>query len=440
MATPRPGPYGLCLTRRAWLQCSLGAGLSLSGWLPRLAAQAANNPQQRRSCIVLWMSGGPAQTDTFDPKPGHVNGGPFAAIPTSVPGVRIAEHLPQVAQHMQNLALIRSMRTREGDHGRATYHLRTGYLPMPPIEFPTLGSLVAREREQIGADLPSYVSIAAALSNPSALSPGFLGPRYAPLIVGQPTGDGFAGTDGGLRVQNLARPNSVSEARLEERLALLQEMQAEFVQSRSGAGTASYQTAYARAQRLMSPTAAQAFDLNQETAQLRDAYGRSRFGQGCLLARRLVERGVPFVEVMLGGWDTHDDNFNGQRRQCSVLDPAWATLMTDLAQRGLLDSTLIVWMGEFGRTPTINPRQGRDHYPAAWSVVLGGGGIRGGHIVGRTSADGSAVEERPVSVPDLVATICLALGLDPARQNMSSVGRPIRVVEPGFQPIQEILA
>ncbi len=311
MATPRPGPYGLCLTRRAWLQCSLGAGLSLSGWLPRLAAQAANNPQRRRSCIVLWMSGGPSQTDTFDPKPGHVNAGPLAAIQTNVPGIRIGEHLPRVAQQMQHLALIRSMRTREGDHGRATYHLRTGYLPMPPIEFPALGSLVAKEREQAGADLPSYVSIAASLFNQSALSAGFLGPRYAPLVVGQPTGDGFAGTDGGLRVQNMARPGNVSQARQDDRLALLQEMQAEFVQSRPGPGTASHQTAYVRAQRLMSPQAAQAFDLNQEPTQLREAYGSSRFGQGCLLARRLIERGVPFVEVMLGGWDTHDDSFNG---------------------------------------------------------------------------------------------------------------------------------
>src|SRR5262245_3633280 len=322
MASPRPGPYGLCITRRAWLQCSLGAGLSLSGWLPRLAAQAANSPGRHRSCIVLWMSGGPAQTDTFDPKPGHANGGPFAAIQTSVAGIRIGEHLPNVAQQMGHLAIIRSMRTREGDHGRATYHLRTGYLPMPPIEFPTLGSLVAKERERAEAYLPSYVSIAAALFNPSALSPGFLGPRYAPLVVGQLTGDAFAGTDGGLRVQNMARPGSVSRTRQEDRLALLQEMQADFLQTRLGAGTASHQAAYARAQRLMSPQAAQAFDLNQEAAQTRDAYGRSRFGQGCLLARRLIERGVPFVEVMLGGWDTHDDNFNGQRRLCNVLDPA----------------------------------------------------------------------------------------------------------------------
>jgi hypothetical protein len=349
-----------------------------------------------------------------------------------VPGIRIGEHLPGVAAQMAHLAVIRSMRTREGDHGRATYHLRTGYLPQPPIDFPALGSLVAREREQADADLPSYVSIAQGAGQGA----GFLGPRYAPLTVGQGRGDG---ADAGLRVQNLARPGSVGDVRYAERLELLHTMEADFLQSRPGIGTASHRHAYRQAERLMGAAAAQAFDLSREPERLRDAYGRGRFGQGCLLARRLIERGVPFVEVALGGWDTHDDNFTAVRGLCQTLDPAWSTLLTDLRHRGLLERTLIVWMGEFGRTPAINPRQGRDHYPAAWSVVLGGGGIRGGQIVGRTSADGGNVTDRPVAVHDLFATICLALGLDPARQNMSSVGRPIRLVEPGFRPLREIL-
>jgi hypothetical protein len=329
------------------------------------------------------------------------------------------------------------MRTREGDHGRATYHLRTGYRPQPPIEFPVLGALVAREREQAEALLPSYVSIGGQF-NGGAVPAGFLGPRYAPLVVGG--GFGGGNPDTALRVQNLAVPASVGRARFGERLELMRELGAEFVQSRPGSGTASHQAAYSRAERLMSEAAMQAFDLSREPARLRDAYGRTVFGQGCLLARRLVERGVPFVEVALGGWDTHADNFNAVRRLCGTLDPAWATLLADLRERRLLDSTLVVWMGEFGRTPVINPRLGRDHYPAAWSVVLGGGGIRGGRVVGRTSAGGDAVEERPVAVADLLGTICLALGLDPARQNMSSVGRPIRLVEPGAQPLREILA
>jgi hypothetical protein len=421
------------------LACSIGAGLAASGWFSQLAAQTAANPQRRRSCILLWMSGGPSQTDTFDPKPGHANGGPFSAIETNVAGIRIGQHLPQMAQQMNRLAIIRSMQTREGDHGRASYHLRTGYRPQPPIEFPVLGSLVAKERELPEALLPSYVSITGQL-NPNALSAGFLGPRYAPLIVGQGGPAAPGNPDTALRVQNLAVPAGLGRERFNERLHLLHELQSEFVQSHPGSGTASHQSAYVRAERLMSTAATQAFDLGGEPATLRDAYGRNVFGQGCLLARRLVERGVPFVEVALGGWDTHDDNFNAVRARCNVLDPAWATLMSDLHNRGLLDSTLVVWMGEFGRTPVINPRNGRDHYPAAWSVVLGGGGIRCGQAVGRTSAGGDRVEERPVTAADLMGTICLALGLDPTRQNMSSVGRPIRLVEPGFNPLQEILA
>ena len=205
-------------------------------------------------------------------------------------------------------------------------------------------------------------------------------------------------------------------------------------------GPRSHQAAYGGAVRLMKPTAARAFHLDEEPDRLRDAYGRSRFGQGCLLARRLVERGVPFVEVALGGWDTHAQNFDAVRRLNGVLDPAWSTLMLDLEQRGLLDSTLIVWMGEFGRTPQINAQGGRDHFPSAWTTVLAGGGIKGGQVLGRTSADGTTIEDRPVRVPDFMATICKALGVDPSKQNESNVGRPIRIADAGARPIEEVLA
>jgi len=430
------------VNRRDWLRLAAsGVGLSLSGWLEALAADTAHNPQRKRSCLVLWMSGGPSQMDTFDLKPGHANGGPFHEIETSARGMRISEHLPKLAGQMQHLAVVRSMSTREGDHGRAAQHLRTGNLPQGAIEFPTLGSLIAREREVRDADLPGYISITPRGIVASALSAGFLGPRFAPLIVGGRPSDGnlFGDTDGGLRVENLDRPSNVSADQAEERLALLHEMQAEFLSSRPGTGTRSHQNAYDRAVRLMRESAARAFNLGDEKAELRDRYGRDRFGQGCLLARRLVERGVPFVEVTLGGWDTHDKNFDQVQTLSQMLDAAWATLISDLKDRGLLDSTLLVWMGEFGRTPVINPRQGRDHYPAAWSVVLGGGGIQGGQALGRTSKDGMAVEERPVAIPDLLATICLALGIDPLKQNMSNVGRPIRIVDQSARPLREIL-
>jgi uncharacterized protein (DUF1501 family) len=333
---------------------------------------------------------------------------------------------------MRRLAVVRSMRTREGDHGRATAHLRTGYLPQGSIRFPSLGALVGHELANADADLPGFVSVMpqGAFAQ-SAVAAGFLGPRDAPLIVGT--------SNGTLKVEDLNRP-SISADRARERLQLLRDTQAQFLASRPGGGTASHVTAYDRAVRLGREAAAQAFDLSAEAVSLRDKYGRSLFGQGCLLARRLVERDVPFVEVTLGGWDTHDNNFEQVRSLSGTLDSGWATLLDDLNNRCLLDSTLVVWMGEFGRTPGINPRNGRDHYPAAWSVVLGGGGIRGGQVLGRTSRDGSTVEDRPVSVPDLLATICLALGLDPRKQNQSNVNRPIRLVDPSAEPLRNVLA
>jgi uncharacterized protein (DUF1501 family) len=427
-------PYADRLTRRAWLRRTAfgAAGLSLSGWLGDLAAHALNDPHRKRSCILLWLAGGPSQMDTFDLKPGHVNGGPFKEIATAVPGVKLSEHFPQLAGQMKHLAILRSMRTREGDHARATYHLQTGYLPQGSIRFPSLGALVANELASADADLPGFVSVMpqGAFAQ-AAEAAGFLGPRHAPLIVG-PSG-------GALKVEDL-RPAVLSSERARERVDLLRQMEANFLASRPGTGTASHVTAYDRARRLQSPAAARAFDLSEEKEALRDRYGRSLFGQGCLLARRLVERGVPFVEVTLGGWDTHDNNFEQVRSLSSVLDPGWATLLQDLGDRGLLESTVVVCMGEFGRTPGINPRNGRDHYPAAWSLVLGGGGIKGGQAVGRTSKDGSTVEDRPVSVPDLMATICLALGLDPRKQNPSNVNRPIRLADPSAEPVKEVLA
>lgn len=418
----------------------LGAVGAASGWLPALAASAANDPARKRSCIVLWMSGGPTQTDTFDPKPGHANGGPFKAIDTTAEGVRIGEHLPGIAKQMKNLAVVRSMATKEGDHGRATLHLRTGNLPQGAIEFPVFGSLVAKERELPASDLPGFVSITPRGFGGASLSAGFLGPQYAPLVVGG-SGDTFGTeTTGGLRVENLGLPENVTQRRAEDRRNLLDELETDFLASRPGTATKSHASAYQRAARLMRDSAAKAFDLSDEDDKLRDRYGRNRFGQGCLLARRLVERGVPFVEVSLGNWDTHDNNFVQVKSLCETLDPAWATLMIDLKDKGLLDTTTVVWMGEFGRTPGINPRQGRDHYPNAWSVVLGGGGIAGGQAVGKTSKDGMAVEARPVSVPDLLATVCLAIGIDPEKQNMSNVNRPIRIVDQGAKPVKEVLS
>jgi uncharacterized protein (DUF1501 family) len=442
-------PSSLPLSRRDWLRLSAAgiAGCSMSGWLGALAAAAAPDPQRRRSCILLWMDGGPSQLDTFDLKPGHANGGPFREIATAVPGTRISEHLPRLARHMNRLTLVRSMHSREADHGLASYYAHTSYAQRGPIQYPTLGALVAKESGRESADLPPFVSIAPyRISNSRSYNPGFLGPRFAPLIVGaaRSAGEAYA-TAGSLRVHNLAPHAGIGTVHFDSRRRLLQQMQRDFLADRPSAAAQSHQTAYERAARLMRTAAARALDLDREPARLRDTYGRSKFGQSCLLARRLVERGVPFVEITLGGddingWDTHNNNFERVRELSQVLDAGWAALVDDLRTRGLLDSTVLVWMGEFGRTPTINGDNGRDHFPNAWTTVLGGGGIHGGQVIGRTSAGGEAVERRPVSVPDLLATICLALGIDPRKSNPSNVGRPISLVDQSGKPLEDIIA
>jgi hypothetical protein len=435
-------------SRRDWLTlCAAGA---VSGWFADLARSAAAHPKRKRSCILLWMPGGPSQMDTFDLKPGQKTGGPFKDVATSAPGVRISEHLPKVAGQMKHLAVIRSMSTREGDHDRAAYLLRTGNLPQEPVQYPTLGSLFARELGDPGAELPAFVSVGTARGlNDGGFGAGFLGPDYAPLLVGNSDTDPYTPllTEKALRVPDLKSPAKVSPSRGRKRIGLLDAFNSDFTARHDGLAVSSLASAYKRALRLTTGTAAKAFDLDQEKPGTRDSYGRTLFGQGCLLARRLVERGVPFVEVALGrvpgafaGWDTHQRNFDSLKALCGVLDPAWGALTADLHDRGLLETTTIVWMGEFGRTPRINPQAGRDHYPNAWSVVLGGGGIKGGQVIGKTSADGAEVKERPVAVPDLLATVCKALGIDPTKQNLSNIGRPIRIVDRSGKPVTEALA
>lgn len=435
------------LSRRDWLRLAAvgGVGASASRWFPALAAETAAEVRNKRSVILLWMPGGPSQIDTFDVKPGHANNGPFKSISTAVPGIAISEHLPQLATQMSHLALLRSMTTKEGDHGRATYLLRTGYAPEGPVRYPSLGAALSKELAETENDLPDYVNIGGnnLIFNPAAFNSGYLGPRYAPLNV-----SAFNNQNGPtFQVPNLRANPSVSQHAHQTRLQFLQDIDAEFQAQRPDPTIDSRRAAYERALRLMRSQAGQAFDLESESPALRDRYGRNTFGQGCLLARRLVEQGVPFIEVPLStvpsgnfvGWDTHQNNFEAVKQLSAILDPGWATLISDLQERGLLETTLIVWMGEFGRTPTINGQGGRDHYPAAWSTVLAGS-IRGGQAIGKTNAGGTAVTDRPVSHADLIATICRAVGVDPSRQNMSNVGRPIRLADPEAQPITEVLA
>ena len=434
------------LSRRQLLRVgAVSTTVSMSGWLGRLAKAAEEKATKpKRSVILLWMNGGPATIDLWDLKPGHDNGGPFKEIETSAPGLKIGEHLPKIAKFGDRLAILRGMSTKEADHGRGSYLMRTGQFPSAAgIQYPSIGGHLSKELGDPRAELPNFVSIAPQrFFSLEAYGPGFLGPQHAPLIVGdnQFGGPNLGNVDGILKVADLDRPKDIDASTASARLDMLRDMQDEFAASRPGAVAKSNSAAYDRAIRLMQSDGGKVFDLTAEKAETRDKYGRNLFGQGCLLARRLVEKGVPFIEVTLGNWDTHQNNFDQVKSLCGTLDTAWGALMADLKERGLLDTTTIVWMGEFGRTPKINPGKGRDHWAVSWSTVIAGGGVKGGQAVGKTSADGMEVKDRPTSGADFLATVCAVCGINPEKTNMSNVGRPIPIADRAAVPVKEVVA
>jgi uncharacterized protein (DUF1501 family) len=417
-----PGPASFA-DRRRFLAGGLGGLLSLA--IPRWQAAAANVASKRsKACILLWMNGGPSHLDTFDPKPGTKAGGSFKAIKTSVPGVQICEHMPLLAEQAQQLAIIRSMTSKEGNHDRGQYLMHTGYSPSVTLKHPSLGAWVSHELGDPTFELPNFVSI----RGPS-IGAGFLGAEHSPFAVLYPNQG----------VRNLPLAKDVDARRFDSRLEALKILQNQFRAETGAPGVDTHDTVYAKAVRMMRSPLAKTFDVDKEPASVRQAYGESDFGRGCLMARRLVEAGVKFVEVTLDGWDTHVDNFTGVKNLLGHVDPAMSTLLKDLDQRKLLDDTLVIWMGEFGRTPRISPADGRDHYPNAWSAVLAGGGARGGQAYGATNEDGSSVVKDPITVPNYFATLAKLLGIDPARELMSPVGRPIAISENG-KPIDALIA
>lgn len=429
-------------SRRRFLRGLAGslAGVSMCPWLPALASAAEPEPgKPRRQCILLWMTGGPSQTDTFDMKPGHANGGQFKEIATTAPGLRFSEHLPRLAKQGKHLAVLRGLSTREGDHGRATHLMRTGRSPEMVVHYPTLGSLVSKELGDEQIALPGFISVNPTPDfNPDAYDSGFLGPTYASLDVkpGEQDASGYPA----LTVDHLRAPLDIAPQSAAARLELLAGLQAGMTRRHPGGPARSHHTTLERALKLMQSDSGKVFELSDEPAEVRAKYGAGTFGQGCLLARRLIERGAAFVEVSLGDfgrWDTHNDNFTAVQQLSTELDAGWASLMEELDERGLLETTTILWLGEFGRTPQINSGAGRDHFPAAWSAVLAGGGIQGGQAYGRTSQDGMTVEDGEIGVGDLLATLCCALGIDPKRQNTSDIGRPFRIAE--GKPIASVL-
>jgi Protein of unknown function (DUF1501) len=440
-------------SRRKFLASAV-AGATLSGWLGRLAAQAPERPKAK-ACILLWMAGGPSHIDTFDPKPDAPENvrGEFRPIDTAVPGIRVSEHFPRFAKLMKDAAVLRGMSTPESDHKLATYHLHTGYQNRAgAVAFPSLGALVARELGKRDVPLPNFVSIGRGPQE--ALGAGFLGPDSQPLAVTDPAR--------GLDYSEPAGPPYQFGRQVE----LLRQFEEGFQDRYRSAAGAAHRSTIDRAVRLMTSEQKQAFDLSREPAAVHEAYGRpargnagstkpgadgktggsppGSFGQGCLMARRLVEAGVPFVEVVMGdgaGWDTHRENFPRTRALSLECDVAMAALVEDLRRRGLLDTTLVAWMGEFGRTPQCTGG-GRNHWARAWSSVLVGGGIKGGQVIGRTDRAAAAVVDRPITVTDFLATVCTILGIDYTRKNHPpGVERPIPIVDTskGVKVLSEVL-
>ncbi len=422
-------------SRRLFLRRAAGlavAGSVTLGWRDYLMAHAAELQQQGRSMILLWMDGGPSQFDTFNPKIGSENQGPAKAISTALPGVEIADMWPKTAQVLDKIAIIRSMRTPEAEHDRAIAHLRTGYRMNPAIQYPTFGSILSWARREVVTELPPFIRIGKPRIITRDVNAGVLGSSYSSFDIDRA---------GQLPPNVLPR---VPHETLRRRLALTSRLDDEFEKLGGQSEVAEKEGVYDRAARFVLSPKMDAFDLDDEPDSLRDEYGRTNFGQGCLLARRLVEQGVSFVEVIStgdkndAGWDTHKAGYRDQPNLCAEVDPAYATLLRDLEDRGLLEKTVVVWMGEFGRTPKIKADGGRDHYAKGWITCFSGAGVKTGQVIGATDKDGLDVTDRPVAAEDLFVTYCHLLGVDPRAEYYTADDRPLKLVN-GGKLIEELV-
>ena len=415
-------------TRRGFIESLVAGGLGLAfSPLPRWAF-GARPTNRAKACILVWLNGGPSHIDTFDPKPGTATGGPFRAINTRVAGVQFCEHLPKLADINDRLAVVRSLHSKEEDHDGAYRLLHSGSAQAQGVELPSIGALVARSAAANRRDLPPFVSILG-----DSLGPGFLGLEFAPLVV----------NDLENPIANLTPSEGLDEARLRRRLTAVAKLNQGFARRADPVTVAEIAQLTDQAIRLGKSPDVNAFRLDDEPPAILERYGAAgdapQFGKACILARRLVERGVSFVEVRLDGWDTHENNFNSVGELLGRLDPGLAGLVADLSERSMLDETLVVCMGEFGRTPRVNPQNGRDHWAHAFSAVVAGGGVRGGQVIGASDETGSEVADRPVSIADFYATLLKAAGVDPSETLTTPEGRPIRIAE-GGQIVNELFS
>ncbi len=421
------------LSRRGFLTTlAAAAGTAACTDVTALRALAAPEITQelrskQKRCIMLWLAGGASQLETFDPKPGAATGGPFRSIQTSVPGIQISELMPKLAARMKDTCIIRSLNTRNADHGSGAKLMMRGRIGEAGIDFPDMGAVLSRELGLPASQVPDYVSYYFATEgrNMAPGNPGFLGARYGSMDLYT-----------SMIPENIRRAG-VSEQDHRERAELRDFLSSQFERGRTSASMDSHRQAYQRVAGIMDNE--KLFDIAQEPQRVRDRYGPTLFAQQALAARRLIEAGVPFVRVGRAWWDSHAQNFESHQELVPELDHVMATLLDDLEERGLLKNTLVLTLAEFGRTPRINPTLGRDHFAAAWSCSLSGCGIKGGSVYGRTDETGNRVADGEINAARLCATVYQALGIN-HQKNYRVGARPIPLTEPGTEPVKEVLA
>ena len=413
------------INRRALLKGSLltGAGCSVANFGTLFGAEEVTKTAQKKGkrCILLWMNGGASQIDTFDMKPGRPTAGPFRPISTNVDGMQVCEYLPKMAKQFDKLAVIRSMKTGSPDHPDGIYHMHTGFKISERTPHAEIGAVISKYCGNLDADLPSFVRMGPC----GNAGPGYLGPNYAPFSLKR---DGSMPT--------FSTSNLKPEVQ-ERRADLFRFLESEFAKQHKSEPFEGHRLAKERAWRLLK--AKDAFDVSEEWPKQKDRYGDTNFGRGCFMALKLAEHGVPFIEIGHDNYDSHANNFVCHKANMQQLDPAWSSLLIDLKERGMLDDTLVVWMGEVGRTPYINNRAGRDHYIKAWTTVLSGAGIVGGQYYGSSDEDGREVEENPVNEGDFFSTIYTCLGIDPRKKHFWGK-RPVWLTPEDANPITAIMS
>ena len=419
---------------------SLGlAGLTLPTLLQANAASAKKKePVDNLSVIFMWMQGGPSHIDTFDPKPNAPSDirGEFSVIPTNIPGVQISEHLPMMAKNLDKYSIIRSGYSYNGSHGVADAYMLTGWRFNPSTVYPTYGAVMSRELGYRNG-MPPYVQLGNSIDQRFGGGlPGYAGSEHNPFIIQEDPSKADFSIDG------VSLPNGLSSSRFSRRERMLQKLdnwqkKIETKGNDVGAMNSFYDKAFSM---VTSPAAKRAFDLSQEPVKVRERYGMNKFGQSCLLARRLVESGVRFINVTMGGWDTHANNFKTLKdRNLPTIDQSWSALLEDLQTRGMLEKTMVIWLGDFGRTPKINSAAGRDHWAGSTVFCMGGGGMKVGSVIGKSDANAEQPVTPPIQIEDIAATLYTILGIPLDKHYVAPDGRPFRINLNG-KVVNEILA